>query len=438
MSASQDTQPFIVYQADFRVFTVDADGDPLARQFIGGSADEIEMSGEFVPRRVQYHGRARATEYHEDEMWSITVGNVRAVDYSGTAAPPRQVRNRELAIVVVWFDGELGLWVKRCYLGVKEQPAHIEKRHLQQTLRYSAEEMREIAGTGAKPDFSLIRQGEVFYIGEEGEQILLYTYDPATRTFTEVDGDSIPALAEIATGVAGELTIEIGGDEALFANVDGVRAGEWLAVGGSFLEANAARLEFWLGAKRCASVSVDQVAAPSLNEQASSPNSGVEFYNPDWLFSLATDGAYALNFFDRAVAPETGINFRFGIGGTFQLKNTTTGLWHTVSAAGADGVAYLQMNATATADDGVNYRIAGAFQILNGTTGLYHTLAVDGLDGSGFFTLNPTGGSDATVNYRILAATLQFKNVTTGLYHTLSADGADGVAYLVLNPMGVA
>lgn len=49
------------------------------------------------------------------------------------------------------------------------------------------------------------------------------------------------------------------------------------------------------------------------------------------------------------VLPYVGANFRIKADGTLQNKNTTTGLFHTVGAAGTDGSGYMTMNDTGEA-----------------------------------------------------------------------------------------
>lgn len=293
--------PFTIFEAEVRLFTVTSEGEIDARQWIGACVETLEIEPEYEELAVQYPGCRHARTYHADESRRITMTNVAAID---TAPPARTVqleRNREYALVVVWHDREAGFWLKRCFLGVKAQPAALTAQNIYQRLRFTAEDDIEIAGSGTRPAFDLVRHGEVFYVGDDGERVLFYRFDALTRDFTatpEADAD----LAEIVVASSGELTITIGGAEALMAGATGVEVGRIIATGGTLL-ADRPRLEFYTGSTRCASLSADRFVAPSLRESAIAPgaSANVEFFNPGWLFSFTGARAVAPEFFERTL-----------------------------------------------------------------------------------------------------------------------------------------
>jgi hypothetical protein len=90
---------------------------------------------------------------------------------------------------------------------------------------------------------------------------------------------------------------------------------------------------------------------------------------------------------------------------------------------------------------------AGKLQLKNTDTGLYHTLWVVGAVGQEQLQLDEPGDGPIVVsglipiygnNYRLKNGYLQFKNTDTNLYHTLNVAGAEGFEQLNLVTPGEA
>ena len=89
---------------------------------------------------------------------------------------------------------------------------------------------------------------------------------------------------------------------------------------------------------------------------------------------------------------------------------------------------------------GDNYQYnAGPFQLKNSTTGLYHTIWIAGAAGEEQIQIDQPGVGpivaagllpQAGTNYRLKDGAMQFKNVDTNLFHTLEIVGAIGFEQL--------
>lgn len=291
--------PFTIYEADVALYAVDGLGVPVDQIWIGESQERLILDGNFQERAVEYHGAPSARIYHEAESYSVEIGNSWQHDQS--ASKPRMPvlrRNQAYALVVVWFDRELGIWNKRLYGGVKAQPLHIEGVAVEQTMRLRAETMVELAGIGDKPDLAFAIVGEVVYRNED-ESTLLYTYDFDAQEFAVVDPARLIGRAELDFTTPDELNITIGGDLALRATDAGVQVNELIGQGGTFLD-DSPRLEFRRGARTAALSQGGRLAVANAVEQATSPAipGNIEMVNPGWLFSLSAPKAYAPEFLE--------------------------------------------------------------------------------------------------------------------------------------------
>lgn len=80
--------------------------------------------------------------------------------------------------------------------------------------------------------------------------------------------------------------------------------------------------------------------------------------------------------------------------------------------------------------DGVNFRVkSGHLQIRNKTTGAWHTINIVGEPGAEQLDIEPGMYSDPLTvgsNYRIVDNVLQIRNKTTGLFHTVELFGVPG------------
>lgn len=65
--------------------------------------------------------------------------------------------------------------------------------------------------------------------------------------------------------------------------------------------------------------------------------------------SLSSTITISIDTSEFITLPYVGVNFRVKADGTLQAKNSDTGLFHTVGAAGIDGSAYFTMNDTGEA-----------------------------------------------------------------------------------------
>jgi hypothetical protein len=141
-----------------------------------------------------------------------------------------------------------------------------------------------------------IRIGQVYYFDAAGRRTPIYTYDRDTRRFQRIA--DAPALIDDSDAAA--VRIAIGGQDALIATADRTVAGEFIAVGGSEL-ADLPRLEFWVGAVRCASLSVHRLAVADLRESVrpDGDERQIAFGMRDWIFSLGDKRAVAPSYRER-------------------------------------------------------------------------------------------------------------------------------------------
>jgi hypothetical protein len=294
---SASVHPFTIYEAEVRLFAVGADGEIDTEEWLGGCAESLEIEGEYETLPVEIPGRPRPRIHHLAESWRVRMTNVRTIETGNTPRTVRIRRNQEYALVAIWWDEQERAWLKQCFLGVKGQPPALTADNIFQRLAFDAEEMIALAGSGARPEFDLIRNGEVWYV-DAGGRTLFYRYDGAARVFTAT-ADADPDEAEIIES-GDDITITIGGAVALEATADGIETGEIVAEGGTLLT-DLPRLEFWSGNTRTASLSVAHFVVPSLLESDAAPgaSSTVDFYTPDWLFSLTSARAVAPEFNER-------------------------------------------------------------------------------------------------------------------------------------------
>lgn len=110
-------------------------------------------------------------------------------------------------------------------------------------------------------------------------------------------------------------------------------------------------------------------------------------------------------------------------------------------------------------DDGFNYAAEtdrewrtrnGVLQLKNSTTGEFHSITLDTVEGAATLQINQTGEVDDgwyddgfvappdDGSWRSQDGMLQLKNATTGLYHSLTADTVAGVVTLIIEQTGEA
>ncbi len=283
-----ERNPFTLLEAEFALFTVDADDQPLAEAYSGGCVDKSTLDGERKEVRLEYPGMPYGQVFHADEVHSIVLENLWLHEQmdGGLSQMPALARNGRYQLAIVWQDLDALVWAKRIYTGVKAQPNRVDDSR--QTLRLVAERLYEYAGTGMAPDVTAALPGTVVYV-DGAQRVDLYYYL----------GDAYSALlapgwAEIDFSVTGAVTVRIGGDVALVAVAGQLHATEFVALGGTFLDEEP-RLEWWLGGVRLASLGQSGVLAMAdIIEQGAAPVlDGFEHDNPGWLFSLAGSKAYA-------------------------------------------------------------------------------------------------------------------------------------------------
>lgn len=291
--------PFTLLEAHFALFAVDANDQPLTEVYVGGCVEKCTLDGERKEQRLEYPGLPSGRVYHADEVHSILLENVWLHDQvdASTDAPtgarmPALARNGRYQLAIVWQDDEALVWAKRIYTGVTAQPNKVEDS--MQSLRLAAEAMFEFAGVGIAPAATAALPGVVKYV--DGVQTVdLFYFDFETKAYS---APLVAGLVEIDYGVPGAVTIRIGGDVALEASSGQLRAAEFVATGGTFLD-DEPRIEWWRNGARVASLSQGGVLATAdLVEQGSDPAIAGEFVhaNPGWLFSLVNARAYAGNF----------------------------------------------------------------------------------------------------------------------------------------------
>lgn len=286
--------PFTIFDADVRLFTVGPEGEIEDEVWIGGCAETLEIQGERDEMRVEYPGRGSAVVRHGEERWRISMSNVRTVQAGKEWVQPVEIeRDREYALVCIWWDIDLRVWLKECYLGVKGQPPSLSPQNIFQQLAFTAEDRISVAGSTTAPRFDLVRNGRVIHVAPDGRRTLIYLYDGGRRTFLPTSRFSAPMAA--ITGAGPNLSITIGGFTALTANATGITIGRLYGKGTRLQE--TPRLEFFSGQQRVASLSRGTLAVPQVREQPATPevSDDVEFHAAAWLFSLT---------FRRAVAPE--------------------------------------------------------------------------------------------------------------------------------------
>lgn len=304
MSDSIGLLPLIIYEAEVALYTLDALGDPLEEVFLGACPEGIELSDPFRSVLLEYHGEAHRREHHEDDEHFITLINVRAVSYAdgGGSAPrvPTLRKNVRYGMVIVWWDPEKLVWIKRSYFSVTAAGGpEIDKSNITQQVRLRGEELVETAGRGSKPDLLPVRTGQVIYVSGD-ERTPLYDYNPADGSFTAIDSSLLSGRGLIDLTSEDELRFSVGSTEVLAADAGGsvtLASGmSFVGLGGSFNDDDP-RLEFWVGNVRLAAISATKYAAPDFEETTAEPTSGLGRYmairNPMWIMTIGQRKTYA-------------------------------------------------------------------------------------------------------------------------------------------------
>lgn len=150
-------------------------------------------------------------------------------------------------------------------------------------------------------------------------------------------------------------------------------------------------------------------------------------------------------------------SFRIYNGRTLQLRCAAPAGWHAiwVDTVGPAVALMIDQNAMADTDwehddyteDEANFRLWGdtTFQLRNATTGLWHTVYIDDVGGIPTVVVEQTGMPDEPVftpatnpNFLVRGdTTLQLRNATTQDWHTIWVEKVLGIATLAIDPSGM-
>jgi hypothetical protein len=306
MSDSIGLLPLIIYEAELALYTLDSLGDPLEEVFLGACPEGIAMSDPFRSVLIEYHGEAHRREHHEEDEHFITLSNVRAVSYGdgGGSAPrvPTLRKNVRYGLVIVWWDPEKLVWIKRSYFSVTASGGpEIDPSNVTQSIRLRAEELVETAGRGSKPDLSPVRTGQVIYVSGD-ERTPLFEYDPGDGSFTLIDSSLLSGRGLIDLSEPTVVSVTVESTLAMTAAASGITLASgvsFVGLGGSFNDDDP-RLEFWVGNVRLAALSATKFAAPDFEETAVEPTSGLGRFmtlkNTGWLSTIGQRKTYAPGF----------------------------------------------------------------------------------------------------------------------------------------------
>lgn len=159
-----------------------------------------------------------------------------------------------------------------------------------------------------------------------------------------------------------------------------------------------------------------------------------------WEFTVPfTGGPYAIRYLGSgAVEAGQRQGWRFaGINNALlQLRNATTGSYHSITVDASGGPSALTLGIATAEDqsDGPNFReTSDCFQLYAPVGGTWHAVQVTGTDSEADLAYGAAGAVVAD-NHRIKNGRRQFLNSTTGHYHSLFISGAAGEETWALGP----
>lgn len=251
---------FTLLEAEVKLYKADASGNPGAEVWSGQLAERLQCNETWLGVETRPTGARYPKQHPLVPQYRIHIARLWALPLSALIG--FQPDHQNYVLDIVWTEEETQQWHRRTFYGVT-----ITTRNLEPPAAFEFLEDQEFLAQYFVPTSGSVATAVppipaaacvVRWVGTDGSR-LLYTYDAATKTFTETNaGDAATRATIAADGSSIQFYGE--GTAVVTATADGLT----LANLHDSFPATSPRLEFYYGTELVAAVTSDGLWAWSL------------------------------------------------------------------------------------------------------------------------------------------------------------------------------
>lgn len=301
---SSKSTKFTVFEAEVAIYPSDInDAVTGGSIFYAEWIERVTLTRNYEVKERAFLGRLYRENYNADESHVI---ELEAAMQVGALGELKQLdRFGRYVVVIVWFDEEAQVWLKRSYYGVTDATEQAAGEAVYEKATLRAERVVKTTGRNEWPTLEPESQfGTVYYVRGHSRQAL-YGYGAGKVFFELPTADATKGQIVLASGT---LSMFIEGQLALQASPSGTLVNNIIAIGATYYDTPDATLEFDINGVRVATLGKDgTLAVPDITEANSAPGlaTDVELRVPPvsaWAGSIGI-GVWTANNFSEYLTP---------------------------------------------------------------------------------------------------------------------------------------